>query len=115
MTQNYVGVKLVRAYQSNKDGVDGYNVIYKDGYSSFCPKPQFEEANIPLGNIEQHPEWVQHLIAEQAILKNNHRKLIDAIQNGRVPESEIQILTEQWECMVHLDVILQARIDKFLK
>lgn len=114
MTQHYVGTKIVVAYSAIKDGVEGYNVTYKDGYVSFCPTKQFEEANIPIGNVGHLPEWMQRLIAEQAVLQNNYRKLIDAIQNGRVPESEVQILTEQYECMVHLYVILQARIDKFM-
>lgn len=57
--KEYIGVKLVKAEpmkktinveQTNNDTaekweeVDGYKVIYKDGYESWSPKEVFEEA-----------------------------------------------------------------------
>jgi hypothetical protein len=55
----YIGVKIVEARPLNKyefymnikgldckdDNEEGYLVIYPDGYESWCPKKQFEEAN----------------------------------------------------------------------
>lgn len=58
--QNYIGVKLLKArpmtrgnynnYRSwtapegEDQNVDGYLVVYPDGYESWSPKPQFDEA-----------------------------------------------------------------------
>lgn len=41
-TKAYIGAKLIRAYRSRKDGVDGYTVLYPDGYESWSPKATFE-------------------------------------------------------------------------
>lgn len=41
----YIGVKFVLAVRESKDGKPGYRVRYADGYESWCPKEQFEEAN----------------------------------------------------------------------
>ena len=43
-TKLYIGAKLIRAFPENKDGKDGYHVIYPDGYNSWSPKNVFEEA-----------------------------------------------------------------------
>lgn len=52
--QKFIGVKLVDAepqdcqkddYKS-KIGDPGYKVVYEDGYTSWCPKKQFEDANV---------------------------------------------------------------------
>jgi hypothetical protein len=42
----YIGAKIVRAYpaQQHDRGIDGYVVIYPDGYTSWCPKDTFETA-----------------------------------------------------------------------
>jgi hypothetical protein len=44
MTRNYIGTKIVRAFPQDKDGAQGYGVIYDDGYTSWSPKDVFEEA-----------------------------------------------------------------------
>ena len=46
--QNYIGVKCVKAESMIKDGVDGYKVIYPDGYKSWSPKKEFEAAYFPI-------------------------------------------------------------------
>lgn len=43
-TKPYIGAKIIRAYPQKKDGVDGYAVIYPDGYESWSPKTTFEIA-----------------------------------------------------------------------
>ena len=57
--KKYIGVKIVEAEPMNKyeffishkgeeckeDNEEGYMVKYPDGYESWCPKKQFEEAN----------------------------------------------------------------------
>lgn len=55
MTQ-YIGVKLIQAEPAEQhtctntdcaEGIDGYKVIYPDGYVSWSPKDVFEEAYRP--------------------------------------------------------------------
>lgn len=47
--RTYMGVKLIQAEKAMKDGKDGYTVIYPDGYTSWSPKEQFENAYLDLG------------------------------------------------------------------
>jgi len=39
---NYIGVKLIKAEPSTKDGKAGYKVVYPDGYESWSPRDVFE-------------------------------------------------------------------------
>jgi hypothetical protein len=54
MTQKYIGVKMVTAYPQEKDGREGYAVVYEDGYTSWSPKDVFEKFYYPMGflNLE---------------------------------------------------------------
>lgn len=49
MTQYYIGVKQVQAWEQEKDGKPGYAVKYPDGYISWSPKEAFESAYLPMG------------------------------------------------------------------
>lgn len=54
--KEYIGVKLIKAEPMSKttdDGkiIEGYRVIYKDGYESWSPKDVFEEAYKPLDDM----------------------------------------------------------------
>lgn len=49
MTQHYVGVKIVLAYEQDRDGKPGYVVRYEDGYESWSPKDVFEKHYLPMG------------------------------------------------------------------
>ena len=40
----YIGTKIVMAEPQEKEGKEGYKVVYKDGYTSWSPKDVFEEA-----------------------------------------------------------------------
>lgn len=44
MMKRYIGTKIIEAEPMVKDDEDGYKVRYKDGYESWSPKEQFEEA-----------------------------------------------------------------------
>ncbi|WP_300157131.1 Gp49 family protein [Solidesulfovibrio sp.] len=44
MTKTYLGVKMVTAWEQEKDGKPGYAVKYSDGYISWSPKDVFEAA-----------------------------------------------------------------------
>lgn len=49
MTQFYVGVKIIEAWEQEKDGQPGYAVKYADGYISWSPREAFEAAYLPMG------------------------------------------------------------------
>jgi hypothetical protein len=55
--KTYVGVKIVQAEPAQRDGVDGYRVIYpsessqEQGYESWCPKEVFEAHNRPTRDL----------------------------------------------------------------
>ena len=38
----YIGTKVVQAEPQEKDGRDGYRVLYEDGYVSWSPRDVFE-------------------------------------------------------------------------
>lgn len=50
--EKYIGVKIINAepakadkqYGKHEPGTDGYKVIYEDGYASWSPKKEFENA-----------------------------------------------------------------------
>lgn len=44
MLESYIGTKVINAEPSEKDGRDGYRVVYEDGYESWSPKETFERA-----------------------------------------------------------------------
>lgn len=41
----YVTTKVVNAAPQEKDGQEGYQVVYPDGYVSWCPKETFERTS----------------------------------------------------------------------
>lgn len=42
--KTYIGCKVIKAEPQQKDGKDGYKVIYPDNYISWSPKDVFENA-----------------------------------------------------------------------
>ena len=49
MTQYYMGIKQVIAWEAETEGKTGYAVKYSDGYTSWSPKDTFESAYLPMG------------------------------------------------------------------
>ena len=45
------GMKVVQACPQEKDGKEGYKVVYEDGYESWSPKDAFEKAYRVNGNL----------------------------------------------------------------
>jgi len=45
---DYIGVKMIKAIPENREGRDGYFVLYPDGYQSWSPKEAFEKAYFKL-------------------------------------------------------------------
>lgn len=55
--KKYVGVKFVEADRQMRNNVEGYRVIYPDGYESWSPKEVFENAYFQVGGnntIQEH-------------------------------------------------------------
>lgn len=50
--KRYIGLKMIRAIPSFKEGKNGYEVTYPDSYLSWSPKDVFEEAYKPDGNLD---------------------------------------------------------------
>ncbi len=51
--KTYIGCKIIQAYPDQKDGQDGYHVIYPDGYESWSPRAVFESAYREITNGEK--------------------------------------------------------------
>lgn len=114
MTHEYVGTKIVTAWPQEKDGKSGYAVKYSDGYTSWSPKAQFEEAYEDLGNISHLPEWHQRLIAEGTQLATKLEKLTDFLQFGdtsKTSQAQIGLLREQQVLMTSYLVVLTKRAE----
>ena len=52
MTAYYVGVKMIEAWEQEKDGKPGYAVKYEDGYVSWSPADVFERSYFRLEDPE---------------------------------------------------------------
>lgn len=115
MTQHYIATKIVQAWPQEKVSTAGYAIKYPDGYTSWCPKEEFEKHNIPLGILDNLPEFHQRLIGELAELKDRKVKLLAALQNPIIADTVgtrmFSLMEEQWETMHHLQVILEARLE----
>tara|TARA_R110000868_G_C10972674_1_gene770763 strand:+ start:29243 stop:29593 length:351 start_codon:yes stop_codon:yes gene_type:complete len=116
MTQHYVGTKIVMAWAQDKDGQAGYTVKYSDGYTSWCPKEQFEAANVALGHIGHLPPHQQRVVAELEQLADRTKKLEDFLHTdlyAGLPEDERELLKMQADAMVLYLGILNTRRAKF--
>lgn len=114
MTQQYVGTKIVTAWEAEKEGSPGYGVKYSDGYISWSPKDMFEEAYLPLGHIELLPPFAQRLIAEAEQLYDRHTKLSAFMCSPAFTalDGEAQKLLQQQEhWMSGYLAVLNRRID----
>lgn len=69
--KTYMGIKLIQAEPFTKDGKEGYNVIYPDGYASWSPKDVFEAAYLDLGEDATRitPPVIDAMIAEITVSK----------------------------------------------
>ena len=69
----FIGVKLVDAKPAesmipmgqHEKGTQGYEVVYPDGYTSWCPKDVFENTNLLINGEDNkiHPEDVKAMIS----------------------------------------------------
>lgn len=138
----FIGTKLVQAFSmtrqeynnfrgwqlpANENGNDpGYLVVYPDseknteqyeGYVSWSPKKQFEEAYTDLGDISHLPPFKQRLVGELAQLKEKIRGLgkffkgPDFLKLHFLDRSKLE---EQHRAMGYYKDILAQRIKKLI-
>lgn len=116
MTEQYVGTKIVTAWQQEKDGEAGYAVKYSDGYTSWCPKKQFEESNVLIGHVAHLPIHQQRVMAEKAQLNDRLGKL-NVFCAGSIfqslPQDERKRLEAQALAMTEYSLILLDRVQAF--
>lgn len=138
----FIGVKMVEAVPMtaiegfNKgyrvpselnDDTQGYEVIYPDGYKSWCPKGVFEKNNIliqglcgkmlPKPNEEVEP-FVQRVIDEYNWLNVKYIKLSAFIDSDKMNELDAEDqddLVYQANAMVAYISVLFKRIGRLLK
>lgn len=116
MTQHYIGTKIVVAWEQEKDCQPGYAVKYQDGYISWCPKAQFEEANVALGHIGNLPPHQQRVVAEYKQLDDRIEKLRAFLKTpmfAGLSETEQNMLKVQGDAMTSYLLVLDARIEHF--
>lgn len=116
MTQHYIGTKIVMAWAQDKDGQSGYTVKYSDGYTSWCPKAQFEEANVAIGHVGHLPPHQQRVIGECEQLADRIQKLEAFLATplfAGLPDGEQQLLKMQADAMVLYLGIINTRVEKF--
>lgn len=78
--KNYISCKLIQAEPSIKDGVEGYSILYRDGYKSWCPKEQFEKANLQIDKNEKlasgvsiGKDMVKNFIKEYEVIERDNK------------------------------------------
>ncbi|MBT9316282.1 hypothetical protein [Leptothoe spongobia] len=86
MTQNYIGTKLITAWEeiaskntgTSKTGDPGYAVKYSDGYISWSPKAVFENAYLPIGPDEP-TGFIGHDVVEDFIVSHEVLSTDDSV------------------------------------
>lgn len=113
----YIGTKVVEAEPLAKDGQEGYEVIYSDGYASWTPKDVFEASYnlvshmnfgdamyyMKAGAAVRLPIWGEGVMIRAQFpdthSKMTHPYLYIESPHGMVPWSptHIELLREDWE------------------
>ena len=137
----YIGTKMIKAMPMNRKEYndyrgwpipadeeasdEGYLVEYMDGpgnhpnhdgYISWSPKKQFDEAYLDLGLIEGRPAYQQRVIGERAELNKKYTALTEFLPTlgfHSLPGEEQIRLSRQLLCMKEYLAILDARIQAF--
>lgn len=114
MTQQYVGTKIVTAWEATgQNGAPGYSVKYADGYTSWSPKDVFESTYLALGHIDHLASHEQRLVAEYTELATKLRKLFAFLNSDKSQELDNlqrDLLVLQSAYMSHYADILVTRL-----
>lgn len=73
--KDYVGIKHIKAEPCEKDGKEGYKVIYENGYESWSPKDVFEKAYAEVE--DSMADFVVAKLKEVISLFNKMCKVVD--------------------------------------
>ena len=136
--EQYLGVKLISAEKcwglnnkcvdpnSERCGkeVDGYKVVYEDGYTSWSPKDIFEKAYKQIKTLNfkvkfdgENSEYKNRVIQEAAELQEKIDKLELFIKNNPVYQSLVEEeqlrLIQQFRAMQYYLTVLVERIENF--
>ena len=116
----FIGVKMVRAESEDRD-VAGVKVIYKDGYTSWCPETVFQENNLPVVGTDNkvHIEDVKAMIARvtSETIKTEEGQLITLViatlANGfTITESSACVDPANYDEQIGVDICMKKIEDK---
>lgn len=96
----------------------GYRVVYPDGYVSWSPTAQFEEAYLKVPNTEGKAPWLVRLLGEEAQLTDRMNKLtafLAAEDVVRIQDDEHRDLMTQLQFMAQYRLVLRSRILRHTK
>ncbi len=81
--KQYIGTKVISAEpKTNPKGLDGYKVVYEDGYESWSPKDVFEKAYKESGNLS---------FGDAIYFLKNGKKIARSGWNGKGIFIELQV------------------------
>lgn len=83
--QYYIGVKRVQARPQERDGKEGYEVIYDNGHRSWSPKDVFDAAYLPMNGdgTRIDEDMVSDFVrAVQVSRMGNHAVVMAELRNG---------------------------------
>ena len=116
MTHEYVGTKIITAWEQDKDDEPGYGVKYEDGYQSWSPKATFDAAYVSCGHIAHLPPHQQRVVAEKVSLDDRLTKLTAFFSSdlfGGLDVDEQKRLLSQQAAMTAYSDVLRDRIEAF--
>ena len=91
--KSYIGTKVILAEPEEKDGQEGYKVVYPDGYASWSPKDVFETAYREITDSEfdliidavtedQDEEMLKEMLADENIYGEEELSLGEDVVTG---------------------------------
>ena len=130
MTLKVVDAEIMSATEAKEKGYKvgeadnnavGFEVIYSDGYKSWCPYNTFVENSIELEStavinfteLNHLPEFLQRMIAEYLSLDSKLiklNKMIDSPKFETLPSKTKKLMKLQLKAMVAYHSVLNARI-----
>ncbi len=67
MLLRYIGCKDIQAEPETRNGQEGYKVVYRDGYTSWSPKAEFEAAYLPMGSGSDGTKITEQMVKDFVI------------------------------------------------
>ena len=102
-----VEMGLARPNTDDHEWRQGYHIIYPDGYQSWCPKRQFEEANRQAETVLDRLYIERHELQEKIIKLKN---FLFTQPFNELEETQQDLLVTQLGAMTAYKNILEKRI-----